>query len=448
MKNDGTQDLPEQESFKYPGALQDRVFSREEREKAGVRGERFGMVRLRLELIDAAEVDEELPPDDMLSPWQRENADVLRRYGDVAHGARITRDIVAPASIPLFALHFVIQRAFGWRNSHLHHFQLPEERFRALVGDCAGHWGDLVGLLFRSPLMKDEDRFWTDDYEGGDPKAWMRRKYRGHYLSFCEGETFRQCREDMEQIRSQNRVVRVNWLTDPDGSEALRSAAAAVDSEGKPAGKARRGRGKGRTELLPFEDVPVAALPFLFEVPPGMLLERLPVRQLMAFGGKQLIDREHPMPETERVTGSYEAFMDEIRDGLKAYQDSDMDIPFRQPAVVPVTDALYYNYDYGDDWWVKITGSRNCADLVEAGRLSQDELDQAILTAWGKIRPVCIGRDGYGVMDDVGGLSGYLDFLISIRGDPGADAEEVKESLEWAKGMGWSRRRTSDANFL
>lgn len=37
----------------------------------------------------------------------------------------ISRDIIVPKDIPLYALHYTIQRAFGWENSHRHVFKLP-----------------------------------------------------------------------------------------------------------------------------------------------------------------------------------------------------------------------------------------------------------------------------------------------------------------------------------
>lgn len=67
----------------------------------------FKVIRLKLELnIDGADMD------------------ILKKYGKVKDG--ITREVLAPADINLHALHYVIQKAFGWQNSHLHHFLLPD----------------------------------------------------------------------------------------------------------------------------------------------------------------------------------------------------------------------------------------------------------------------------------------------------------------------------------
>ena len=94
----------------------------------------------------------------------------------------------------------MIQRAFGWQNSHLHEFRIPEDRVTAICNGKAQMWKKLVGVVFRSPLMNEEDEFWKDDYNGGSFKNWLRKKYTGPYLSQCYGEGIISCIRDMGQI--------------------------------------------------------------------------------------------------------------------------------------------------------------------------------------------------------------------------------------------------------
>ena len=50
-------------------------------------------------------------------------------------------------------------------------------------------------------------------------------------------------------------------------------------------------------------------------------------------------------------------------------------------------------------------------------------------------KPVCVALDGLNLVDDVGGVGGYIRFLRNIKqGSP----EEKKELREWATSMGWS----------
>lgn len=89
----------------------------------------------------------------------------------------------------------------------------------------------------------------------------------------------------------------------------------------------------------------------------------------------------------------------------------EVDRPDMQPLITPVCDNLYYNYDFGDNWMVKITASSGAGDLLESGRLTQEELDEAIKILTDKYTPVCIAQDEYPVLDDVGDMSGYIEFL-------------------------------------
>ncbi len=115
------------------------------------------------------------------------------------------------------------------------------------------------------------------------------------------------------------------------------------------------------------------------------------------------------------------------------------------------TDALYYFYDYGDGWRIRITGSYDVCDLVEAGRVSDQEIEEAMKQVYETWRPVCIAADGLPLVDDVGGLSGYVSFLRAIhpaeekaywagneenRPDNGP-YETKQSSLVWAKSLGW-----------
>ena len=124
----------------FPGALNDR--NRKALEQiAGdcLPPEPAEVIRLHLELYDEyadGRIDEE-------------EIDVFRRYGKLEHGNSISRDIIVPEDLPLYALHYVIQRAFGWQNSHLRRFELPDERFQSLTNRKTSTWSSLVGVLFR-----------------------------------------------------------------------------------------------------------------------------------------------------------------------------------------------------------------------------------------------------------------------------------------------------------
>ena len=60
-------------------------------------------------------------------------------------------------------------------------------------------------------------------------------------------------------------------------------------------------------------------------------------------------------------------------------------------------------------------------------------------------QPLCTLVDGLGVMDDVGGVYGMLEFYRTINGD---DPDEKREAKEWARMLGWTGRMTKAGNML
>lgn len=57
----------------------------------------------------------------------------------------------------------------------------------------------------------------------------------------------------------------------------------------------------------------------------------------------------------------------------------------------------------------------------------------------------CVYSDGLNVLDDVGGISGFADFLISLHeGDP----DERESFKNWASGQGWTGREYKPEKIL
>ena len=143
--------------------------------------------------------------------------------------------------------------------------------------------------------------------------------------------------------------------------------------------------------------------------------------------------------------------IEELEEMEEEYTEGE-DNPYDQPLTNQFTDVLYYQYDFGDSWRVKIQGSCGCEDLIEAGRITQEELDDVVVQIFTTYRPVVIAQDGMCVLDDVGGMHGYCEFLKAICGDGEYDGPyeygDKKHTLAWAKSMGWSKRRHGNKSFL
>lgn len=419
------------------------------------------MVRLHLELVEKHRSEA------TKGPWIDANdAKVLKHYGNVAFGNAISRDVVVPANMSLHALHYVIQQCFGWQNSHLHSYKLPEKSFNALTAGGVKDWIRLVGLLLRSPLMDESEQFWDDDYETGSFKTYLRRKYKWPQADLCGGETYRFCQRDVETLtkRLGAEVFTVDWVRDANGDEGEIVVACypVKDKHGKPT--KRPGYISDdrviRTETMMFSDLPARALVYLFEDDTQALLERLPIGSILAFGKDGLLSNGYPLAVGEYCCKSCDQFMadvDTVNNSLTiegADDDNDEDdenarwkeaMYTPQPHIPPVADHIFYNYDFGDDWCVRISGSHNCVDLVKQGRVKQEEIDDALKLYIKKGLPSCIARDGVNVMDDVGGLGGFVEFLKTINGE---DEDEKVSMKEWASGMGWSKRKVAPKNVL
>ena len=122
------------------------------------------------------------------------------------------------------------------------------------------------------------------------------------------------------------------------------------------------------------------------------------------------------------------------------------------PKVSPNTDTLFYYYDYGDAWCIKITSEEIYIE-GESGRYTDTnnndvsaELNTRFCDAAKKKRPVCIETDGINVLDDVGGISGFESFLKTVN--DASDPERKETLLSWAKMLGWTGKLTKAENML
>lgn len=419
----------------FPGALYDRnVLDLEEIYGEELPYEPREMIRLHLELMADFDDDE---------------TKTMHQHGAMS-GATISRDILVSDDLPLYALHYVIQRAFGFTNSHLHRFYLPDERLEAFT-ESVEQWMHQVGVVFRSPLMDENAEFWADDYERGSFKNWLRKKYTGPCVSQCWDEGLIACRADMEQVDLDHEyyVEYGTYLKDGEAMPLRCRPVIGWDGKRTETPKANKYVHKFRVEVMKMRELPVKLLNQVFEGNAFDILERLSIGQVLAVRNMHCSD---DFQYGENVS-TYEDMLD---DGMDAEVDeileSGLDSPMKQPFVYSFTDELLYQYDFGDNWQIRITGSRNCADLVESGKITQDMLDKSNIKARVTYRPVLIARDGEMLIDDVGGASGLARFIRAIntmqRGETDENGMSRTELKNWAKSQGWHKDDSSDYNLL
>ncbi len=417
--------------------------------------------RLHLELVrnpfhDLDEQDDGHRVNENRYDDYEEETRVLKSYGKVQYGDTISRDILIPSDMPLYALHYATESLFGFQNEHLHSFELPPAKFRQITDNRGGIWLKLLGVLFRSPYMPESDEFWAEDYQSksGSFRSWRRGKYTGKYIPLCTGEGLIHCWKDAEKISQDYPLIAIEYSKHHGEPYVCNVVRAEEDSEpGEYLLEDEPENSWGfkifKRVIVSLEDCGTLELVQAFEeLAANHLLERLSVEEVLAPHGRDL---NAPIAYEEAVCDTYGKLMNmQLRKSIRDVMMGGMDFPFIQPTISPVTDVLYYYYDFGDGWKIRITGSMDACDLVEQGRVNQEQLDEAIAKVRMTYRPVCIAADGLPLVEDVGGVDGYIMFLRSInprqeleywgKGNAPSNGmyDSKQSSLEWAKGLGWT----------
>ncbi len=382
---------------------------------------------------------------------------VLQKYGKAKKG--ITRDILVPSDITLHALHYVIQRAFGWQNSHLHHFELPEDIFRRLTLNNFGQWSDYCGIYFRFPSEDMEDLYWDDNYHGDvSIRTWLRRKYTGLYQYHGISEHLMEARYTVVDFMEKNKQIRIQppfnvWMQ-------------MTEEERK------------KPIIKHPADATCDEIDMLFgSTGTRELLERLKVSEIFAEDVINLIPKNFVRDTLSKCAANADRFVELHNamadgDGYAYWQE----MTRLNGTAHPVTKYLLYQYDYGNGWEVKISiedvyhvdsgwdhpdragfvvGMMTTEDvyddltpLSKTGEIIEDELAEQIKAVITKRHPVCIAADGLPVMDDVGGISGYCDLLLALHGKQGGQFETPEEAKQWASGMGWTGRMSKPEKML
>ena len=344
---------------------------------------------------------------------------ILRKYGRSSTGNSIERDILIPNDMTLHALHYAIMRLFGWQNGHLHSFHLPDDVYKKLTYNSVRGWGNLIGVLFQTVYPDDawEARYGDDDYEHGSVKTWLRKKYTGPYQYLGRYEQYNIAISRFNDFVKQRTNVAVYEPFDFDSKNKTREDrlikhAAVID--------------------LTLDEMNSSIL----VDGKSDLLERLTVSSLLVHKGMNTV-------------GVEELGRKMIKRWYKEYGE------ISEPEVGPITDKLFYHYDYGDGWIVEITRLEDSDDLIKNGMLTEEELFEAQSTVIEKYKPVCIHQDGMRLVDDVGGMCGFIDMLRILYesdeqeefSDP--DDPDTKENTRvWAHGMGWNARKVSNTQML
>jgi DNA-binding CsgD family transcriptional regulator len=339
---------------------------------------------------------------------------LLAQYGKMIN--YISRDIIVPGDITLHALHYVINRAFGWQNSHLHSFHPYEEDYnKMLKSGKLTEWAKLAGMYFRFPCEDYDDIYWDDDYETGiSVKNWLRIKYTGPYYYGGTREYFYRCQQDIKELYEWQPTLEVRksfteWF------DECRELEKKTGNKDAKADMTKR--------IAPITDVTVKELADSISFEGGFdeLIERLPLYDILLMPG---------------MAQNFELWDFSNKKILKTSEQDNMCLA---PVTTPILNAIRYWYDYGDDWNVKITATvcYESKKKYEASGNPTEPIEEH--------RPICVEVDALPVCDDVGGIYGYCNMLEVLHGD---DPEEKESMKNWARSMGWTGRKINPNNIL
>lgn len=328
-----------------------------------------------------------------------EEESYLQKYGKTRQNGIISRDIFVPRNMTLNALHYAIQKLFGWQNSHLRRFILSEKDYENLMLNQFKKWKALTGVVFTS--VGDVIDFYENDYDGGNFNKFLKKMYSGPYKAFDH------------QLFYETAQHNVNHFLDTYPSLEIRESFSEYrerlqkhpNSEQTPLVKKT-----AETIDLTIEEIRQA---FMDGDIYDNLLESLLITQVLG-------EKKH------RLIG----FDDLVEAGIGF--------------TGPLTHELVYNYDYGDNWVVKITRPSHYDTIIND--VSFEDIQDVIMDVSADEAPKCILASGLNVMDDVGGIHGYVEFLENLYLSD--DQEEVESLKNWSKSMGWSNRKKSPKKIL
>jgi len=388
----------------------------------------------------------------------------------------IIREVLVNREMNLHAMHYMIQKLFGWQNSHLHHFSLSQGDFDKITNKKnLKEYFKYCGSLFKVSGSEMNDRFWDDDYkEGKSFKSWLRSKYVPGYYDYSVENSFIR---NIENIKNIKKWVK-NKLEDPGMTIRDLSDMIILEDDfntvidGLPVCEIFKASGYGRGSLIDrrwkeaqeaiiqkerikYDTMRVndpkeynAILEDMQELI-DLRTNILNIESEIRYGNAARVrkfykkDPRKVLEEQGEMVNHLEMYLDDYMSG-------------GNPEVIPFAEELYYNYDYGDDWCVRITcldsymtEDRFGSDFIDSkgDKVSPDlieKLQKVVLD----MEPVCVMADGLNVMDDVGGLHGYFELLRTVNSKRPEDLEEKENLRQWARDMGWTGRKSKAENML
>ena len=357
----------------------------------------------------------------------KEGREELLRYAKAESG--IVREVLIPGDMNLHALHYMIQSLFGWQNSHLHHFSISHDAFAQMTEGRFDKWTELCGKLFRFSTDDMEDLYWDDDYEPGiSVKSWLKSKYRAPYVQKAYADSLEGNLEGIADFRKRFPNIPMDITLEDLNSRVVFEEDYNTLLEGLTL-----------HELLPvFKD-----LYYLYDYGDDWCVH---ISMIDKYDRKTNADLQ------PSVAGGW--FVPDImneKDGLSKYRYfiDDGENNTQKELEKQAAEKGAPKKEYATTTAGEVNDISGLFDAVDNRQQFECEVEEELRAQLAvvdvKKMPICTKADGLNVMDDVGGISGLLDFYRIINGD---DPDEKAEMREWARGLGWTGRMSKPEKMV
>lgn len=330
----------------------------------------------------------------------KDDMQILKKYADIKHGSTISREILVPEDMTIRALHYTIQRLFGWMGKYDYTMKLPDNIYDDITKEDPKRILELAGVLLKCPDgVEIDDEFFVsfDKTRPTDFENRFSEYYTGPYANFVSEEDYNTSNGDIESILDE--IAGDNKSND-EASDYMSNNIFTGDPEKD-------------------EEIRINA---------NKLLVRLKVSSVLAHEGYNI---------SKGIDYLLNDTLSEYRE-IKKYDDN-YEI---QPNILPLTYKLIYEYDSNQKWRVNITMLKDFSVLVDDKGVSYDEIAKAKEKVLESYKPYCIFCDGANAMEDVANLPGFCKFLTIIY--ESKDSKERNTMLKYARRRDWHIDEISD----
>ncbi|NCB02478.1 MAG: hypothetical protein EOM67_09980, partial [Spirochaetia bacterium] len=320
--------------------------------------------------------------DSQLNLMDGDEIKILSKYGNVKKS--ISRDVVVPSSLTLHQLHFLINVAFGWTNSHLHNFELPDSLFKTLTDGKILEIAPIFGYYLKFPNSTFDDEFWDDDYEEYmSPRTWIRSKYLKQYRYGGFSDYWLENQVEIDELAERLPILKVHSfrLTEKKEPKEVKFEDASLwelsDSVIFDQGRPEELKESLRlSEILSMNPVDIEkAKAASLKVDKSSIVEYMRIRDKVISDLTQEGD--------SRDMGQYLRNLGHMGGLLKKGEPAE---------VMPITSELIYNYDFGDGWEVEVSLVK---EFGKDNQVVEDEIAKKVIS---ERKPMCIAKDGLHVL--------------------------------------------------